>query len=249
MTKLHKLIELQIENGDEPHEIVESYDSHFVGPDEVLDVLGRSDIKAALTSLIEAGIMELPYPEVLMEFNSSQGATRFVWLKKKGGFVVGRVALMTKEAVAISGKWITLEFRNTTIWTSASASPSTDAIIIGFTTALLLLNLRGIRREVVESPRLNTQRIARGKPPVPKATVLHIGKVYSQSGERVAHDNTDRRKASCFLRAGHVRHQRIGAGRTQGKLIFIEPTFVSYDPDGEALKKLPRAIKLQETTP
>lgn len=100
--------------------------------------------------------------------------------------------------------------------------------------AYVITNIQGVEREVIESERLNKQRVKSDKPPVPTYTLLRIGHAYKQSGEVIKYD----RSASTGLRQvhmrrGHTRNQRFGAGLTETKLIYIEPVLVNYH-GGEA---------------
>lgn len=107
--------------------------------------------------------------------------------------------------------------------------------------SLLLMNTRGIVKELIEPTRLNKQRIARGAPTIPSHTVIRIGHVYAKSGQSEAFDH--RRSPRPHVRRGHTREVWLGPRKDPSarkrKLVYIEPMLVSYDPSFEPLKKQP----------
>lgn len=106
--------------------------------------------------------------------------------------------------------------------------------------ARLLLHTKGIGQQIITAPgKLNKNRAASGKAPIPTHTVLRIGKVYDREGKEVQHTG---RHMRVHWRAGHVRRQRVGHGRTGVKLIFIEPVLVNYDPAGDAPVNIPHVV-------
>jgi hypothetical protein len=97
--------------------------------------------------------------------------------------------------------------------------------------ALLLLNTKGIKKEVIECERLNRKRTASGKPPIPRHTYITIGRVYRSAGGEAADDYLPRKSPRPHWRRGHLRHIRIGKGRTATKPVFIEGRLVSLASD------------------
>ena len=93
---------------------------------------------------------------------------------------------------------------------------------------MLLLNTRGVEKEVVKCERLNRSRARQGHRPVPDHTVIRIGHVYDRSGHATSVGGGGREPMPVHWRRGHTRLQRIGHGRTQTKLVYIEPCLVNY---------------------
>src|SRR5204862_4896821 len=72
--------------------------------------------------------------------------------------------------------------------------------------ALLMLNIQGIDKEVLEPVRLNRTRIASGKPAVPRHTLMQIEHVYASDGKRVAvGDSKCQRQLPVHMSDGQVR--------------------------------------------
>ena len=125
----------------------------------------------------------------------------------------------------------------------------------GLIASMLLLNTRGLVKEVVEpKPRLNAARKAKGKPPIPTHTVIRIGHVYTRQGKTVQREEHLRRKQPLHLRAGYTavrwitkKHERWEAEKAgpDGKhslLVYVEPYMVNYDPLSDDLPDIPERV-------
>lgn len=99
-------------------------------------------------------------------------------------------------------------------------------------TALLLLMTQGMEREVVEATKLNKHRVASGKPPIPRHTYIHIGKVYrSATGDR-SDDYDPRRSPIPHWRRGHNVTYGTGPAHKGGKVVrYIPPRIVALKKD------------------
>jgi len=102
--------------------------------------------------------------------------------------------------------------------------------------AVLLLNTKGIAKEVIEpGDGLRKARERSGKPPIPRHHVIRIGHIYDRKDR--AYEATGRRMPVHF-RPGHARRVHVGPwvdGKVnpQTKLVYIEPCIVNYMPGGE----------------
>lgn len=104
--------------------------------------------------------------------------------------------------------------------------------------ALLLLNTRGVVKEVVEVQRLNKARARSGKPSIPQHTIIRVGHVYKRDGSTTGVTSTGRRMPIHWRRA-HTRQQKIGKNWAQTKIVYIPPVLVNYSGEGEPQAKIP----------
>lgn len=91
---------------------------------------------------------------------------------------------------------------------------------------LLLLNTRGVHKEVIEPTRLNKKRVQHGHEPIPTHTVIRIGHIYRRDG--TSFQVGERKTPRIHWRRAHTREQRIGKGRTERKLVYIAPMLINY---------------------
>ena len=106
--------------------------------------------------------------------------------------------------------------------------------------ALLMLNIQGVEKEVIEPTKLNRQRKASGKPGIPTHTVMRIGHVYDHNGNRVGLGAG--RTMPVHMRAGHTRRQHYGEGNTLEKIVFIPPVLVNFKPGERPEVRQPKRI-------
>ena len=100
-------------------------------------------------------------------------------------------------------------------------------IFVAFTRALIvLLATRNVEKQRVQntsrSPSAKNRKASKG---FAYTTTIRIGQITKSYGST---DGTGGPKRP-HLRRGHVRHQRIGEGRKETKMIFIPPVFVNAD--------------------
>lgn len=97
---------------------------------------------------------------------------------------------------------------------------------------VLLMNTRGVEKVVVEPTRLNRSRERSGKTPVPRHTVIRIGHVYAKDGtsQRVDPETgkLGRKPVRVHWRKGHTRNVRVGKGRVDTRLVYVDPVLVNY---------------------
>lgn len=99
--------------------------------------------------------------------------------------------------------------------------------------ALLLMSTEGVKREVIDVPKLNKtrERSDSNKAPIPKHTYITIGHVYRYEKGETSEQYNPRRSPRPHWRRGHNKNVRYGVGKTQIKLVYIPPKLVSFHPE------------------
>lgn len=215
---------------------------HYVVDTSLVELLSRSDIQQSVTAMVEADIARLPFGEMLLELDAGDNVRHFVVLTEKAGqFEAACGALKGEEAAEVSPPYRLelkdAEIRVHTTVRSHEAWMYVSAMALGV--ALLMLNIQGVEKEIIEPSRLNKQRKALGKPKVPTHTVMRIGHVYDQNGNRVGYGSG--RTMPVHMRAGHARRQHYGEGNTLEKIVYIPPVLVNFKP-GDAVKQPKRIL-------
>lgn len=238
-TRLHKAIELA---PDEEFFLLCSRLPHYVIDMSLIELLGRSDVQQSVAAMVEAGIARLPFAEMCIEMQASPEVRHYVVLAEAAGAFRARVgASYLEEAAEVAPGDYDLEIIDATIRARTSV-PSHEAWMyvsaMALGVALLMLNIQGVEKEVIEPTKLNKQRKALGKPKVPTHTVMRIGHVYDQNGNRVGYGSG--RTMPVHMRAGHARRQHYGEGNTLEKIVYIPPVLVNFKPGAEV--KQPKRI-------
>jgi hypothetical protein len=109
---------------------------------------------------------------------------------------------------------------------------------------VLLLNTKGVHKEVVFPQRLNVSRKRSGKREIPSHTVIRIGHVYSSDGKR---KDVPGWKQRFHIRAGYAATRWIGKrdGTQTAKMVYVEPYVVNYDPSKPGQGPLPRHVHVR----
>jgi len=106
--------------------------------------------------------------------------------------------------------------------------------------AAVLLNTRGIKKERIDTQRINRKRASSGKALVPEHTVIRIGHVYGRDGQAVGVSSGGGRKPTrVHWRRAHIRGIRYGKGREKVRYELIHAVLVNYQ-DGDEVP-VPRA--------
>jgi hypothetical protein len=250
MTIRTKLHELKLTAKNEP-----LVDAMYAAPkffisDEVFQLLWREDCQRVIVATIAAGIARLPYNPLLIEFHVPETRIRhFCLLTETDAGFDAQVASLSDEkhdrqeaiiagnptqvkivssapdAVAFEMTHPPLAFEMTHWLDETNAQVVTIALGLSF----LMLNTRGIDKQVIQTDKLNRARAAKrdGRPPIPQHTVIHIGTVYDRAGKGHSYDQTGKHMP-VHLRSGYVRGQWFGKNREDYKKIFIPPCIVNY---------------------
>lgn len=244
-TKLHQLQQLI---PDEP--LLPKYlaaPKYYVDRD-VVEIMSREDVQESVKAMIQAGIARLPFNPLLIEFKSINSKVLnasqvhfFVLLSETDGGIRAESSLMydtddTTMYRAVRGTTeVTLTEQAILVNTGGDEIDGT-AVGLAVMMALLMLNVKGIEKRVVEVNRLNKQRMKSSKPRIPSHTVIHIGTIYDRSGKGVRYvdGGPSGRKMRVHMRRGHARHQACGEGMTERKWVYIPPVLVNYsEGDGQ----------------
>lgn len=244
-TKLHQLIE---GGHGEP-----LYDRmlelpHYVIDDRLVELFQREDIVRSIVAVIEADVAYLPYHEMVVEYDVKGERTFRVLARLRettpgvNGDFLADIVLHTEGMTSITREPVRMRTATdpagidvAETWSKSDQVTAAFALMI----ALLMLNIQGIDKEVIEPERLNKSRKASGKPGIPRHTLLHIGTVLNSEGHGVRFG--EGRHMPVHLRAGHVRHQAHGPGMTERKLIYIPPVLVNFHP-GDDVKQPKRVL-------
>lgn len=218
---------------------------HYVVDHSLRELLTRGDVQASINAMVEANIAHLPFTEMVVEFDASNHdrARSFVLLEEyQGRFRAFMGVLHTAGAAEADPEPITMELGDRAVEVRGDERTHKTWLRvagIALTIALLMLNIQGVEKEVIEPTRLNKQRKALGKPKVPTHTVMRIGHVYDRNGNRVGLG--EGRTMPVHMRAGHARRQHYGEGNALEKIVFIPPVLVNFRLDGEPVK-VPKRI-------
>lgn len=217
--------------------------------EEVVALLERSDVERSVMAILKAGVARLPFSPMLVEFSPPMGgapASRYFILLLEGNnpdMIIGYGACLSShdtELVVINdpipigicedGLIVSTRDKNDTmVW----------ATTVALSLAFLMLNTKGIDKQVIHTGRLNKARAKTrdGRKPVPQHTVVRIGTIYDRSGKGHSATGTGRHMP-VHLRAGHTRGQHFGKGNEDLKIIYITPCIVNFS-DGDDKPKIP----------
>ena len=242
---------------------------YFIAP-ELLTVMERPDCVESVMALHDAGIMRLPFPVVLVEFDL--GPVRHFTLlwetsterreqhpffavpislysyPDKGDYLLltpftifvsepfrERDQVMVRYAGAAAG-YLDADYLERALQATRDRllEEETDAVTRGLFSSLLLLNTRGVVKEVIDpGERLNRRRVARNRPMIPKHTIIRVGHVYDRSNQQhLFYDSSGRAKQRLHWRPGYTATRWTGprTGPQVPKLVYVEPYLVNYDP-------------------
>lgn len=241
-TKLHQALEL----APSDQTLLDLVDlPHYVVDDRLVQMFTREDVTRSVEAIIGAGIARLPYPSLLIEFEAEPTVRRFVRLDEYFGFsFTARIFTLSSPLLTITSDPVKANLSTDPAGIVIDADKASDmeklsaafAICVG----LLMLNIQGVDKEVIETEKLNRNRERSGKAGIPRHTLLRVGTVYDRNGKPVTSAGAYRMPV--HLRAGHVRNQAYGKGRTERKPIYIPPTLVNYQPGDEEPARQPKRI-------
>lgn len=241
----------------------------FVVQNDAIEMLNRSDCVAAIRAMIEANILKLSYPEMRLEWQIRQAESaqfvgtmlgfkemepihEFVRLKETDRgieatyafyFCKSGLGAIYEDKFRITprvGEWI-VEYNHDTdpIIKQMAIGPCFLAINM----ALVLMNMKGIEREVHEFAALNKQRIKKKKPAISTYNYVRIGHVYKADGSRIKYTDGDHRSMPMHVRSAHTRRQHFGKENSETKIIYVPSCIVNFNPGETPKQAKPRIIK------
>jgi len=222
-TKLHQALEFS------PDPLLREMATvpHYVVDDSLNTVMQSDSVGQSITAMIAAGVCRLPYPRLLVEFSLGVGRA-FVLLQESAGVLQARQAVLHGAVCAVAPAAATLSFTGDGVSVDGFMHKH-EGVYAAFAAfcALMMLNTRGIAKELIEPNRLNAKRLVAGRIAVPRHTVVRVGTVYARDG-KIAGSGKTGRSMPVHLRAGHVREQRYGENWEKTRPIYIEPVLVNY---------------------
>lgn len=204
------------------------------------------EIEASAAAMKQADVWKLPYPVTTFEFvadfvpigtRSREGHELLEIDNRRPNSTIVFVALeecvdrdgnMTSLAEAGYVRWIFVRHRtNKLVWLNMAGQLPFDEVNRFFTTLMVALHTRGVRRErwSGDHPVLT----GRKEPTNTYTRVLVRETVAQGQGTAVV---GDRCKVRLHLRRGHVRQQPYGKGRQYVRLQWIAPVLVGYADEG-----------------
>lgn len=227
----------------------------FVIDKEVLELLRRDDASKSIKALIEAGMAKLPYNPMVVEYEVNPKWHEFVMLREKDGAIYGRISTMDTATTAtmVANNEIKMTFGDgrVYVWPCPGDQHPDFAVfrnsfMVGVNLALLMLNTKGIEKELVTvAESLNKKRTAKGKPRIPVHSIVHIGTIYRRDGTAIKRgEGGGGWHLPMHWRCGHTRTQHFGKGREETKIIYIPPCIVNFKPEDDAPEAPHRKVKV-----
>lgn len=265
-TKLHVLASnVDPQNGQfgRDNEIVQNMlkAASFVIDSDVLELVKREDCRKSIHALIEAKMVRLPYDPMVIEYEIDGKSHEFCYLYEKFDIVTGatiihgRVILMelARETAMVATHEIRAMVQDKQIMVdggpyeakqNAAHKLFMHAFAVSLHLALLMLNTKGIEKEVVRvADGLNKKRVASGKQPIPHHSVVHIGTIYRRDGSAIKREGSGGWTMPMHWRCGYTRRQHFGKGREEEKMVYIPPCIVNFKPEEEAPHAPMRKVK------
>jgi hypothetical protein len=251
-------------NPDELKKMIHGF-SHlpkFVIDPELLGLIEEQEYQKSLLDMKRAGVMRLPFPQVIVEYGNGPqhtitlleetkddpehqfGAVVFHLHRDVGGeYLVVSPAIIKLDIRDNEGEpWIKFSGDNALYVTASDKLielskstflKDTSSIWYALASVMLLMATAGVKREVIEVERLNKSRVLSGKEPIPRHTYISIGHVYRRENSEVSDEYIPRRSPRPHWRRGHLRMVRFGKGYASSKQVYIGPKLVAYqDPTG-----------------
>jgi hypothetical protein len=204
--------------------------------------MATSDIIASLSAMQEAGCLSLPFPEMVVETEESDGfgKCRHISLIHELPGSVFRVitwiyylndemAFLPPSGIdaSLNLKTGTVEFEvRDTPWMPSFWKMHRDKlqkylhktylIYAGrhVTAALILLNTKGMAKHVVPvEPRLNKKRAKLGRAPIPGYTYINIGTVYDRTGNAIDRTTEAGKRASPRVHLRRAHNRNVRVGK------------------------------------
>jgi hypothetical protein len=192
---------------------------------------------------------------MVVEYEANPKWHEFVMLREKDGAIYGRIATMdnTTTTAMVANNEIKITFSNGMAHVAPCPGDNhpdfaifRNAFMVGVNLALLMLNTKGIDKEVVVvSESLNKKRVQRGKPRIPTHSVVRIGTIYRRDGTAIKNENgRGGWHMPMHWRCGYARIQHFGKNREETKTVYIPPCIVNYKPEEDAPAAPHRKVKV-----
>lgn len=266
---------------------------HFVFERDLYAQLQGDSMVKSMVAMKEAGVLRLPYPEMMVElWLGPKPFSDFRYFTKLSE--TGTVGVFRAQVV----EWVNdslwpKSFDATFTWEVAMpdhsvpvldltggasppitgepgfqvafTDPTRQDIIPHLTAAIMLAvmmtNISGLERETVEPKelkRLNKSREARGKPRITTHTVVRIGHVYNEAGQKVRITDGNRRQTAIHMRSAHTRRQQHGrkweeenpelaalpSNLGDHHIVLIPAVLVNFKDGSELPLPKPKVVKL-----
>lgn len=206
---------------------------HFSLAPDLVAVMTREDVQKSILAMVEAGIARLPFAPTLIEFSLSEKVRRFVLVDEhEAGFTAEVATLHSDRLADVSASKVAIRVTATGLGVEGHRDEAEGiAVAFAVSAALLMLNIKGVEKQVVQVDKLNRARGRLGRTRVPSHTLVRIGTIFDRQGRGESAGTG--RKMPVHLRAGHVRNQACGPELSEHRPVYILPVLVNYR-DGEA---------------
>jgi hypothetical protein len=221
LTKVHRILELV-----DDHDVRLSALPHYVIDHSLVEIMGRDDIQSSLAAMIEAEIARLPFSPMIVEFSIKAGVVRVVRLEETLEGFDAEVTTV-KEGLIDVAPPVGLKLSTTGLYSTVNSSMNEgSAAILALCMALLLLNTRGVDKEVVHCAALNKQREKRKLPLIPRYSHVKIGMIYRADGTTQSYGVGHHK--CVHWRSGYVKEVPHGPARSLRKKMYIPPCLVNF---------------------
>lgn len=221
---------------------------HFVFDLELAGTLDRRAMTSSMGAMKAAGVMHLPYPEMLVELWRGAANYRQFCAIREEGVGIFRMAMVQYGENPNGQLYIDPVFYADFEWSDVVA-PDAEEIVnadgtsrpvgepdpaaskwgfnihftddkrkqltvglgFGLMVAVMMTNISGLDRELVSPKPLNKARARKGKPRITDHTIVRIGHVYNESGQKIRLTDANRRGMTIHMRSAHTRRQQHGA--------------------------------------
>lgn len=255
-------------NGMDIMQAMEGLPSFVIQADALL-MLSRTDYIGAIHAMIEANICKLPYPDMRLEWQTREAVSadfvgtmlgntemepihEFIRVREiESGFECtyafyfckSGLGAIYEDSFKISpqiGEWVVSHRKD--------IDPAVKRLALGpcmmaIQVCLVLMNMKGIEREVHSFEPLNKHRIKKGKPAIAQYSYVRIGHVYRSDGTKIKYTDGDHRHMPMHVRSAHTRRQHYGKENSETKLIYVPSCIVNFNPADELRVPKQRIVK------
>lgn len=223
----------------------------FVFTEDMIELTEKPEMIESALDMVHAGVFRTPYPNLVVEMPRIRVLDGYVnglcalweveynkihalpWMMlKEDGREPDVVCSDMKMFSTLSG---TCE-ADSTYRNEIETRHKQDGVTImqfvaianlAITLSVVVLQTLGLRREVVDEPRLSRARVARGKAPITPYTRISIGKVYRRDDGDESDEYVPGKSPRPHWRRGHTRRYHYGAGRAETRVRWIPARMVA----------------------